>query len=53
MSPSSHTLLQDLICAATHSQAAYGHAMQAGLFDSITSYVYLQTIQVQFHICYC
>jgi hypothetical protein len=39
------TLLQDLLCAAMHSRAAYGFAMAAGHITSVTSYIKLQTVQ--------
>jgi len=39
------TLLQDLLCAAMHSRAAYGFAMAAGHITSVTSYIKLHTVQ--------
>eukprot|EP00890_Picochlorum_soloecismus_P001589 jgi/Picsp_1/2430/NSC_05890-R1_alpha beta-hydrolase len=39
------TLLQDLICSAIHSRAAYGFAMQAGHIKSVSSYIRLHTLQ--------
>jgi hypothetical protein len=39
------TLLQDLLCGAMHSRAAYGFAMAAGHITSVTSYIKLQTVQ--------
>ena len=39
------TLLQDLICSAVHSRAAYGFAMQAGHISSVSSYIKLHTVQ--------
>ena len=41
----SGTLLQDLLCAAVHSRAAYGFAMAAGHITSVASYIKLQTVQ--------
>lgn len=41
----SGTLLQDLLCASTHSNAAYGFAMAAGHITSVASYIRLQTVQ--------
>lgn len=48
MSPLLHehgTLLQDLLCSAIHSRAAYGFAMQAGHIKDISSYIRLHTLQ--------
>jgi hypothetical protein len=39
------TLLQDLICGAAHSRAAYGFAMQAGHIKNVSSYIKLHTLQ--------
>lgn len=41
--PSLHS--QDLLCAATHSRAAYGFALAAGFMADVASYVRLQTVQ--------
>jgi len=48
MSPLLHdhgTLLQNLLCGAIHSRAAYGFAMQAGHIKDISSYIRLHTLQ--------
>lgn len=37
--------VQDLLCAAMHSRAAYGFAMAAGHVSSVSSYIKLQTLQ--------
>eukprot|EP00889_Picochlorum_renovo_P007501 jgi/Picre1/34531/NNA_001999.t1 len=39
------TLLQNLLCGAIHSRAAYGFAMQAGHIKDISSYIRLHTLQ--------
>lgn len=39
------TLVQDLLCAAVHSRAAYGFAMEQGLISSVGAYIKLQTLQ--------
>lgn len=36
---------QDLLCAATHSRAAYGFALEAGFMADVASYIRLQTVQ--------
>lgn len=38
-------LLKELLCAATHSRAAYGFAMADGHVSSVSSYIKLQTVQ--------
>lgn len=38
------TLLQDLLCAAMHSRAAYGYAMAAGHISSVSSYIRLKAL---------
>jgi len=38
-------LLKRLLCAATHSRAAYGFAMAGGHVSSVSSYIKLQTVQ--------
>ena len=38
------TLVRDLMCAAVHSRAAYGYAMQAGHISSLLSFALLQTV---------
>ena len=38
-------LLQDALCAAMHSRAAYGFAMAAGHVSSVASYIRLHTLQ--------
>ncbi len=48
MSPLLHdhgTLLQNVLCGAIHSRAAYGFAMQAGHIKDISSYINLHTLQ--------
>ncbi|KAL4425884.1 hypothetical protein ABPG75_009900 [Micractinium tetrahymenae] len=39
------TLLQDLLCAAMHSRAAYGFPAAAGMMSTVADYIKLQTIQ--------
>ena len=39
------TLLQDLLCAAMHSRAAYGYAMAAGHLSSLLNFALLQTVR--------
>ena len=46
------TLLQDLICSAIHSRAAYGFAMQAGHIKSVSSYIRLHTLQPLTYVGY-
>ena len=46
--PTPHTCLpalQDMLCAAAHSRAAYGYAMAAGHVSSVLSYIRLHTLQ--------
>ena len=38
-------LLKELLCAATHSRAAYGFAMADGHVSSVSSYIKLHTVQ--------
>lgn len=37
-------LIRELVCAAIHSRAAYGHAMAVGHLDSIYNFALLQTV---------
>ena len=39
------TLLQDLLCGAMHSRAAYGYAMAAGHLSSLLNFALLQTVR--------
>ena len=38
-------LLQDLLCAAIHSRAAYGYAMEAGHLASVSNFAMFQTVR--------
>ena len=42
--PATAALVRDLMCAAVHSRAAYGYAMQAGHISSLLSFALLQTV---------
>ena len=37
-------LVRQLVCAAVHSKAAYGHAMAAGHLSSLYNFALLQTV---------
>lgn len=43
--PNPPACLQDLLCAATHSRAAYGFPAAEGLMGSVADFVRLQTLQ--------
>ena len=38
-------LVRQLVCAAIHSKAAYGHAMAAGYLSSLYNFALLQTVK--------
>ena len=44
------SLVRQLVCAAVHSKAAYGHAMAAGHLSSLYNFALLQTVRPFFTV---
>ena len=48
------TLVQELLCAAIHSRAAYGYAMAAGHMSNLLNFALMHTVhQIRYRIKVC